>query len=118
MAPLRDKNEVVLRARALRRIMTLPEGVLWRVLRRRPEGFKFRRQHPVGRFIADFYCPAAALIIEVDGEAHNMPDRPQRDAQRDVWMREQGLRVFRIAARDVMSDETAVVAAILAECRA
>jgi very-short-patch-repair endonuclease len=44
--------------------MTLPEGMLWQVLRQRPDGFKFRRQHPIGRCIVDFYCPAARLVIE------------------------------------------------------
>jgi very-short-patch-repair endonuclease len=77
MPPRREKNETVLRARSLRREMTLPEGMLWQVLRQRPEGFKFRRQHPIGRCVVDFYCPAARLVIEVDGEAHSMGDRPE-----------------------------------------
>jgi very-short-patch-repair endonuclease len=65
----REKNETVLRARALRRSMTLPEGMLWQVLRKRPEGYKFRNQHPIGRCVVDFYCAATRLVIEVDGEA-------------------------------------------------
>ena len=56
MSPRRDKNEMVIRARALRRNMTLPEGMLWQVLRQRPEGLKFRYQHPIGRCVVDFYC--------------------------------------------------------------
>jgi len=46
--------------------------MLWQELRRRPNGLKFRRQHPIGRCIVDFYCPAAGLVIEVDGQAHSM----------------------------------------------
>ena len=112
-----DRNEVTLRARALRRSVTLPERLLWQVLRTRPGGFKFRRQHPVGVYIADFYCPAAKLVIEIDGEAHGMGGRPLRDLDRDVWLREQGLRVVRFTAREVMKDQESVVTAILLACR-
>lgn len=117
MPPPREKNETVLRARALRRDMTLPEGMLWQVLRQRPDGFKFRRQHPIGRCIVDFYCPAARLVIEVDGESHSMGDRPQRDARRDRWLRNQGLRVLRFAASEVIKDLGSVITAILVACR-
>src|SRR5438045_2411564 len=104
MPPPREKNETVLRARGLRRNMTLPEGQLWQVLRQRPSGLKFRRQHPLGRCVVDFYCPAAKLVIEVDGESHSMGDRPQQDVRRDAWLRRQGLRVLRFGASDVMRD--------------
>src|SRR3954471_12176340 len=109
MPPKREKNDVVLRARSLRREMTLPEGMLWQVLKQRPDGLKFRRQHPIGRCVVDFYCPTARLVIEVDGEAHSMGDRPQRDARRDQWVRDQGLHVLRFEARDVIIDLQSVV---------
>ena len=57
MAPRREKNELVIRARGLRREMTLPEGVLWQVLRKRPAGMKFRRQHPIGALYRRFLLP-------------------------------------------------------------
>ena len=117
MPPPREKNETVLRARALRRNMTLPEGLLWRVLRERPDGLKFRRQHPVGRYIVDFYCPGARLVVEIDGESHSMGDRPQRDVRRDEWLRGQGLRILRFAAADVLKDLGSVVTATLVACR-
>jgi very-short-patch-repair endonuclease len=117
MPPPREKNDAVLLARALRRNMTLPEGLLWQVLRQRPGGLKFRRQHPVGRCIVDFYCPAAKLVIEIDGESHSMGDRPSRDMARDGWLRKQGLRVLRFAAADVMKDRESVVTAIALACR-
>jgi very-short-patch-repair endonuclease len=107
----------VLGARALRRNMTLPEGMLWQVLRRRPDGFKFRRQHPIGRCIVDFYCAASRLVIEVDGDSHSMGDHPQRDLRRDQWLRSQGFRILRFAGRDVTNDVGAVVTAILLACR-
>jgi very-short-patch-repair endonuclease len=117
MAPPREKNETVLRARALRRNLTLPEGMLWQVLRQRPGGLKFRRQHPLGRCVVNFYCPAAKLAIEVDGESHSMGDRPQQDVRRDAWLRTQGLRVLRFGAPDVMKDLESVVTAITLACR-
>ena len=116
MPPRRERNETVLRARALRRDMTLPEGMLWQVLRQRPHGLKFRRQHPLGRCIVDFYCPAAKLVVEVDSEVHSMGDRPPRDEMRDRWLQGQGLRVLRIRAADVMNDLASVVTAITLAC--
>lgn len=112
----RSRNEMVMRARSLRREMSLPEALLWRELRSRPGGHKFRRQHPVGPVVVDFYCPAAKLVIEVDGEAHGMGDNPRRDSERDLMLGERGLRVLRIPARDVMTDAASVVALIVREC--
>ena len=96
MPSRREANETVLRARALRRNMTLPEGLLWQELRKRPEGFKFRRQHPIGRYIVDFYCPTARLVVEVDGLSHEMGSAPERDQRRDLLLREQGLHVLEL----------------------
>jgi len=70
--------------------MSRPEARLWQVLRERPGGIKFRRQHPVGPYIVDFYCPAARLAVEVDGEAHGMGDNPARDEDRDDRLRRLG----------------------------
>lgn len=111
-----DRNTAVLRARELRRSSTLPEGLLWQRLRQRPDGFKFRRQHPLGPYIADFYCPAARLVVEIDGEGHTMGKQPAHDARRDAWLRRQGLGVIRFAAGDVMKDVNSVVTAILVAC--
>ena len=116
MAPA-DRNLAVVRARELRRSMTLPEGLLWQALRKRPEGFKFRRQHPLAPYIADFYCPAARLIIEVDGESHGTDGRPAHDARRDRWLSEQGFRVLRVSVGDVMHNLDSVVTAIILACR-
>ena len=113
MPPPREKNETVLRARALRRDMTLPEGILWRELRRRPGGFKFRRQHPLGRCILDFYCAAASLAVEVDGLSHELGSNPDRDVRRDTWLREQGVQVIRFRAIDVLQNLGGVIGAIV-----
>src|SRR4051812_29780736 len=105
----RAGNAAVLRARRLRRSLSLPEAFLWQVLRTRPDGLKFRLQHPFERCTVDFYCPAAKLVVEVDGESHSMGDRPARDHRRDAWLREQGLRVVRFNATDVLRDLESVV---------
>ena len=117
MPPRRERNEAVLKARALRRDMTLPEGLLWRELRQRPGGFKFRRQHPIGSYVLDFYCPASKLVVEVDGAAHSMGGGPERDARRDLWLGERDLRVVRFAAADVINDLPSVIAEIVGNCR-
>jgi very-short-patch-repair endonuclease len=115
--PESTTNSAVLRARELRRAPTPPEYRLWQVLSRRPGGLKFRRQHPLGRLTLDFYCPAAKLVIEIDGDSHSMGERPQRDAARDAWLGSQGLRVVRYDARDVMNALEAVVTDILRQAR-
>jgi very-short-patch-repair endonuclease len=93
------------RARALRQQMTLPEVVLWQALcGSRLDALRFRRQHPTGPYILDFYCPAARLAVEIDGLAHDHPDQARRDAGRDAWLREQEVRVLHFRASDVLSD--------------
>jgi len=101
-------------ARRLRKDMSLPEVLLWQRLRGRDGGRKFRRQHPVGGYVLDFYCARARLVIEIDGEAHNRGNRPQRDAVRDMRLTERGLRIVRIAAADVLRDADTVADAIVA----
>ncbi|MFB3431560.1 MAG: endonuclease domain-containing protein [Phycisphaerales bacterium] len=99
------------RARRLRREQTPPEGILWSRLRAgRLNGLKFRRQQPVGPYVADFFCAAARLVVEVDGQIHGK--RPARDAARDRWMREDGIRVLRIPAHEVLRDLDAVLRTI------
>ncbi len=99
-------------ARKLRREMTLPEVLLWRELRGNKLGPKFRRQHPVGPYIADFYCSSARLIVEVDGEAHDRGNNPERDAAKDAYLLGLGFRVLRIAAVDVLRNLEGVLLAI------
>jgi very-short-patch-repair endonuclease len=91
-------------ARRLRRSMSLPEVLLWRELRKKPNGLQYRRQHPAGPYVLDFFCASANLAIEVDGEAHNRGDRPERDHIRDRWLETQGVRVVRISANDILKN--------------
>lgn len=94
------------RARELRREMSLPEVVLWQVLRKgRLVGLRFRRQHPIGPYILDFYCAAARLAIEVDGLAHDTVGQMRHDEHRDAWLAQRGVSVLRVRANDVLRDE-------------
>jgi very-short-patch-repair endonuclease len=106
----------VAKARALRRTMTQPEARMWQILRDRPGGFKFRRQHPAGPYVLDFYCPATKLVVEIDGEAHDMGSNPARDASRDEWLRARGYRVVRIPAREIGSNAEVVLQHLLSAC--
>ena len=105
-------------AKALRRSMSKPEAILWRLLRGSPGGVRFRRQHPLGPYVADFYCPAAKLVIEVDGQVHEHGDRPELDEVRDAYIAELGLRVMRIAARDVLASPEAIADGLVRLCAA
>jgi very-short-patch-repair endonuclease len=94
------------RARALRRRMTLPEAILWQRIRGgQLDGAQFRRQHPTGPYILDFFCPAAKLAIEVDGTAHASEKQSRHDERRDAWLAENGISVLRVAAADILRDE-------------
>ena len=104
----------VRRARRLRREMTKPEAMLWARLRGSPGGHKFRKQHPAGPYNLDFFCAKANLAIEIDGMAHDMGDRPERDVQRDAWLRERRIDSLRIPAKDVLADADGVTAAVIA----
>ena len=107
----------VKRARELRHEMTLPELLLWRELRGKKAGLKFRRQFPVLDYVADFACVEVRLLIGIDGIAHDMGDRPERDQRRDRILGEKGWRIVRIMAGDILKDakEVAQSIAVLAE---
>lgn len=94
--------------------MSLPEVLLWQRLKGKPQGIAFRKQHPVGAYRADFYCAAAKLVIEVDGAAHDMGDRPMRDEARTKWLNGKGYQVIRVSASDVLRDADSAASSILA----
>ena len=101
------RRPAVDRARKLRQEMSLPEILLWQQLKTRPKGLKFRKQHPIEPFTADFYCHEKSLVVEVDGIAHDMGDNPERDLRKNARFAEQGLEVLRVAAKDILKDVTA-----------
>jgi very-short-patch-repair endonuclease len=103
-------------ARKLRREMTLPEVLLWQQLRGKPQGVKFRKQHPVGNFSLDFYCAEKRLGIEIDGIAHDMGANPHRDRRRDAALKAMGIDIVRIPAADVLRDVVGTADAIVRLC--
>lgn len=115
--PLRKFDHAYAKARKLRRELSLPEALLWREVRRQAAGVKFRRQHPVGIYVIDFYCASAKLGFEVDGAAHNMGDRRERDDESAAFLLAQGIKLVRIPAREVLRSPVAVAEAIAGLCR-
>ena len=104
-----DKGTVLF-ARELRRTMTPAEQMLWDRLRRKAlEGFRFRRQHPIGSYIADFFCNEVGLVVEVDGEVHLSPTQIQKDRFRDIAMKQYTLEVLRFTNCEVQGNLDAVV---------
>ncbi|SFI95642.1 Very-short-patch-repair endonuclease [Sphingomonas sp. NFR04] len=107
------------RAKRLRREMTLPEVLLWQQLRGR-DGEKWRKQHPAGPYVLDFYCDAARLCVEVDGEIHARGTAPAADARRDAWLAVQGVATMRVRAAEVLNNLAGVavwIGAVVAERR-
>jgi very-short-patch-repair endonuclease len=100
-------------ARRLRREQTDEEKELWRALRAgRFAGFKFRRQHPLGHYILDFFCPAARLSIELDGFQHGLPEHQQRDVERLNYLSAQGIEELRFWNRAWRQNRDGVLLAI------
>ena len=94
--------------------MTPPEVRLWVQLRRQIQGLRFRRQHPIGPFVLDFYCDSVRLAVEVDGGSHWIGDAPLRDIERDEWLSLRGIRVIRLSASLVMGDMDTAIRMLLA----
>jgi very-short-patch-repair endonuclease len=93
------------RARKLRRGQTWAEKKLWRMLRERHfAGYKFRRQHPFGKYVLDFYCAEARLVLETDGGGHGFPGQQSHDAERDAFLLANGLLVKRIWNRQLLAE--------------
>jgi very-short-patch-repair endonuclease len=102
---MRSGERTISRARELRRDLSLPEVLLWEQLRGgRLQGLRFRRQHPVGPYVLDFFCPASRLAIEIDGAQHDVPEAITRDERRDAWLASQGINILRIPASDILDD--------------
>ncbi len=105
-----DKLDPIAFAKHQRKTANSFELLMWQLLRNRQRcGMKFRRQHPLGRFTADFYCPEAKLVIEVDGEHHFTEEGKAYDQRRDAWMTEQGIRVLRFTGKQVEFETQMVI---------
>jgi very-short-patch-repair endonuclease len=104
------------RAREMRHPLTPAEAKVWQRVRNQQLGVKIRRQHPIGHFIADFYCASARLVIEIDGDTHAEPDQAEYDAARTRWLEERGYRVIRFSNNDVHANIEGVLGVIKAAC--
>ena len=101
----------VTKARILRKNQTKPEEFLWSTLRRSQlDGFQFRRQHPVGRYIVDFICRKASVVVEIDGPSHDQTVKS--DAIRTAFLEKEGYRVIRFSNNDVVTNLEGVVETI------
>jgi len=110
--PLR--REETHRARVQRARATPAERTLWSLLRGRALGAKFRRQHPLGRYIVDFFCCDAELVVEVDGDVHDTDRARRHDAVRDAFLVACGLRIVRLRNVTVLQTPERALAIIRA----
>jgi very-short-patch-repair endonuclease len=94
--------------------MTKAEIILWTVLKGRALGWKFRRQHPIGPYIADFACLEAGLVVEVDGATHASDAQTEKDVRRTYFLKAQGFSVLRVTNLDIYEDLDGVVRGICA----
>jgi len=106
-------EEIIRRARDLRKRMTQPEEKMWQLLRNGQfHNLKFRRQHPIRRFIVDFYCHELKLVVEIDGSIHDTEIQKELDENRTFMIEELGLKVIRFKNQMVMNDITSVLTEI------
>ncbi len=94
--------------------MSESEKVLWTDLRRKKHRFRFRKHHPVGPYVLDFYCPEAKVCVEVDGEHH--AERVERDQVRDEWLLREGILTIRVPSWDVFDDLDSVIIRVIEVC--
>ena len=112
---IRGTANVRRRAKELRKQATPAEKILWEQLRnRRLKGLKFRRQHPLGTYIVDFYCPAQRLVVEIDGDIHRYQEA--EDQARDDFLEEMGFRVIRFWNSEVEENLEGVLEIIKENC--
>jgi very-short-patch-repair endonuclease len=114
--PTHPTDRATNNAAILRASTTPPEAVLWSKLKSRQlNGLKFRRQHPIGPYVVDFYCARTKLVIEVDSSYHD--GRQIQDANRDEWMNAQSITIFRVSASELAKNEEGVLTEILSVSR-
>ncbi len=107
---LGSSRKVFANARGLRKSMTDAEALLWEKLRNKKlMGYKFRRQHPIAGFIADFYCHEAKLIIELDGSIHHLSEHQEYDEGRTIELEDSGLKVVRFTNDEVINNTQEVL---------
>lgn len=108
------KEETFQAAKTLRNHETEAEKCLWARLNKKQLGYKFRRQHPIKIFIADFYCHQLKLVIEVDGGIHRLPDQREYDIGREEEMAQFDIRIIRFTNKEVLGNMEKVIEGIKA----
>ena len=109
--------EVRINAKELRKKMTPAEEMLWKNLRNRKcGGYKFRRQHPINQFIADFYCHEAKLVVEVDGGYHQTVEQKESDENRSAEMEKWDILIIRFTNDEVLQSMIKVLNKIKTVC--
>ncbi|HEY8690100.1 MAG TPA: DUF559 domain-containing protein [Chitinophagaceae bacterium] len=103
-------------AKDLRKNMTDAEKILWGYLKAKPNGYKFRRQHPLGIYIADFYCHKLKLVIELDGSIHDNEEVKLNDEIRQKFIEEDGILVMRFKNEEILKDIQNVLRIVLEKC--
>lgn len=106
---LYNKHDLKFIRRKLRNEMPKAEVVLWSFLKGKQRGYKFRRQHSIGPYIVDFYCPARRLVIEVDGESHIIESQKVKDRLREGYFKAHGITCVRYLNTDVLENIQGVV---------
>lgn len=96
-----NRKDLKLLRKKLRRNMTVPEITLWNALKGKQIGRKFRRQHSIGPFIVDFYCPSEHLVIELDGKSHFTASGIASDIERTKYLQKHGVSVLRFENKDI-----------------
>jgi very-short-patch-repair endonuclease len=109
---LHNKLDLKYIRRKLRSEMPKSEVVLWSYLKGKQLGYKFRRQHSIGPYIVDFYCPAKRLVIEVDGETHLEQSQVTKDHQRDSYFHANYIRILRFLNTDIKENVRGVIESI------
>lgn len=105
--------EIIRRAAVLRKNTTEAEQLLWsKIHKNQINGLRFRRQHPIGKFIVDFYCHELLLVIELDGAIHNNLEVSERDEGREIELKKKGLKIIRFTNEEVKSDINTVISMI------
>ena len=112
-----NKPQYKNRRSVLRHQATVPEQRFWQAVRGKQLGVKFRRQHGIGHYIVDFYCPELKLVVELDGDSHFSDEAQQYDAVRDDYIQALGIRVLRFTNTDVMQNLEGVLQMVMQSYR-
>ncbi|MEE9465459.1 MAG: endonuclease domain-containing protein [Candidatus Neomarinimicrobiota bacterium] len=113
-----QSKEITDISRGLRRTATKTEAILWKALRgRKLGGLKFRRQHPMGSSIVDFYCHEKRLVVEIDGAVHHGEDARDKDSIRQEIIEQYGVRFVRLTSDEIENDLGAVLRKLLAAAK-